>query len=46
VKTGAATITVTPYFHGCAGTSTTYTITVSPCSVPINPHLRSNVVGN
>jgi hypothetical protein len=45
-QTGSATITVTPYYNGCDGTPATYTITVSSCLVPINPHLRSRVIGN
>ncbi|MDR2389138.1 MAG: hypothetical protein LBD89_05055, partial [Tannerellaceae bacterium] len=43
-QTGTATITVTPYYSGCAGTPTTYTLTIYPCSIPVNPHLRSSVV--
>jgi hypothetical protein len=43
VKAGTATITVTPYYNGCAGTSRTYTLTISPCAVPVNPHLRSRM---
>ncbi|MDR1344760.1 MAG: hypothetical protein LBJ39_05335, partial [Tannerellaceae bacterium] len=42
-KAGTATITVTPYINGCAGTSRTYTITVIDCVAPVNPHLRSGV---
>jgi hypothetical protein len=38
-----ATITVTPVYNGCAGTSRTYTITVNSCTVPVNPHIRSRV---
>jgi hypothetical protein len=39
-----ATITVTPAISGCAGTPITYTIMVSPCAVPVNPHLHSGGV--
>ncbi|MDR1357286.1 MAG: hypothetical protein LBJ58_06425 [Tannerellaceae bacterium] len=39
-----ATITVTPTINSCAGTPITYNIMVSPCAVPVNPHLRSGVV--
>jgi hypothetical protein len=38
-----ATITVTPVYNECAGTSRTYTITVNSCTVPVNPHIRSTV---
>ncbi|MDR1356931.1 MAG: hypothetical protein LBJ58_04590 [Tannerellaceae bacterium] len=38
-----ATITVTPAINGCAGTPITYNITVSPCTVIVNPHLRTRV---
>jgi hypothetical protein len=38
-----ATITVTPTINGCTGTSRTYNISISPCEVPINPHLRSRI---
>ncbi|MDR2389752.1 MAG: hypothetical protein LBD89_08215 [Tannerellaceae bacterium] len=37
---GQATITVTPYNNGCAGTSVSYTLTIHPCVIPVNPHLR------
>ncbi|MDR2118441.1 MAG: hypothetical protein LBP25_02740 [Tannerellaceae bacterium] len=40
---GRATITVTPYYNDCPGTSTKFVITVFYL-VPINPHLRSNVI--
>jgi hypothetical protein len=40
-KAGTATITVTPYISGCAGTTRTYTITVIDCVAPVNPNLRS-----
>jgi hypothetical protein len=40
-KVGTATITVTPYIGGCAGTPSSYTITIIECMVPVNPHLRS-----
>jgi hypothetical protein len=46
LQTGTATITVTPSYSGCAGTSTTYTLTISSCVVPVNPHLRTRVTGN
>jgi hypothetical protein len=42
--TNTATITVTPTINGCAGTSRTFTITVSPCAVPVNPNLRTRVI--
>ncbi|MDR1259699.1 MAG: hypothetical protein LBK65_10580, partial [Tannerellaceae bacterium] len=40
-QAGQATITVTPVYNGCDGTPRTFTITINPCSVPVNPHLRS-----
>ena len=45
-QTGTATITVTPSYNGCTGTARTYTITISSCLVPVNPHLRTRVTGN
>jgi hypothetical protein len=42
---GRATITVTPYYNNCPGTPTEFVITVY-YMVPVNPHLRSNVIGN
>jgi hypothetical protein len=41
---GRSAITVTPYYNNCAGTPTEFVITVF-YMVPVNPHLRSNVVG-
>jgi hypothetical protein len=38
-QVGSATITVTPYSGSVAGTPLTYTIKVSPCVLPVNPHL-------
>ena len=40
---GTATITVTPYYSGCPGTPSTYTLTISSCLVPVNPHLRTRI---
>ncbi|MDR1938795.1 MAG: hypothetical protein LBQ73_09920 [Tannerellaceae bacterium] len=40
---GVATITVTPSFNNCTGTPLTFTLTVSSCVAPVNPHLRSKV---
>ena len=38
-QTGSATITVTPYNNGVSGVPRTYTIKVSSCVLPVNPHL-------
>jgi type IV secretory pathway protease TraF len=38
-QVGSATITVTPYLGATAGVSRTYTIKVSSCVLPVNPHL-------
>ncbi|MDR1259279.1 MAG: hypothetical protein LBK65_08400 [Tannerellaceae bacterium] len=42
-KSGTATITVTPSHNGCSGVPSTYTITIDPFQVPVNPHLRVRV---
>jgi hypothetical protein len=44
LREGAATITVTPVYNDCDGTPRTYTITVHPCVIPVNPHLRSRSI--
>jgi hypothetical protein len=38
-QVGNATITVTPYNNSVAGTPSAYTIKVSSCVLPVNPHL-------
>jgi hypothetical protein len=40
---GVATIKVTPSYNNCTGTPLTFTLTVSSCVAPVNPHLRSRV---
>jgi hypothetical protein len=43
IRSGNATITVTPHYLNCEGAPQSYAIKVSPCVVPVNPHLRSHV---
>jgi hypothetical protein len=42
VMSGDYTVSVTP--AGCSVKTETIHITVSPCTVPVNPHLRSRVI--
>jgi hypothetical protein len=46
LHTGSATITVTPHLGDCIGTPQTYTIKVSSCVLPVNPHLMGRFRGN
>jgi hypothetical protein len=46
LQTGSATITVTPHLGNCTGTSRTYTLRVSSCVLPVNPHLMGRYRGS
>jgi hypothetical protein len=46
METITANLRVTPVYGSCEGTPRTFKISVSPCVIPVNPQLRSRVIGN